>query len=251
MQKIQNLLNLELPLEENASGYSIKTPTLMKHDKHILKIEEFLATSQQTSHTNRNQALTAALYLLTAMLNGINIKAFHLLIDTDLTLGAGCGSSASYSVCLAAIYLLYMEAKKQSGDDKKKTEFNLEEIGFISNWAYCAEKIMHGTPSGIDNTICAYGLLLAFKKEMDNKIIDIPTKINILLIDTKVSRNTRALVSKVRELHNKYPDIINPILQAMDVIAETALNHIKSLEDDSDEIYEKLGVIFFFFQTIN
>lgn len=245
VKKIQKyLLDIGLPLEDNVREFNVKTPNIIKHDQLILRIEEFLATSQENTQFRRNQALMSVLYLLTAMLNGITIKPFNLLISTDLTLGAGCGSSASFSVCLAAIFLKYMQMNKESSDNNGKGIFTFKEVGLISDWAFSAEKIMHGTPSGVDNTICAYGSLLAFKKGSKNKILDIPTNINILLINTKIQRNTLALVSNVRSLYDAHTDIVNSIFDAMDKISMNAVNYFNMLTDGcSRSIYDKLGVI--------
>lgn len=238
----KHLLDIELPVEEDIGESSVRTPKMIKHDQLVSTIEKFLLPSNDLSPRNR-QALTAALYLLTAMLNGVTIKPFNLIISTDLTVGAGCGSSASYSVCLAAIFLTYTQMKSDSTENNVKEIFTFEEVGLISDWSFSAEKIIHGTPSGIDNTVCAYGSLLAFKKDAEKNILDIPNSINVLMINTKVQRSTKALVSNVRFLYERHPDIINSILDAMDKIAVSAVSCFKMLSGQcTNSVYDKLGV---------
>ena len=67
-----------------------------------------------------------------------------MAINSELTVGAGTGSSASFAVCLSAAFIQYSKVKK--GIEKK--EFSLEDKTLISEWAYNCEKIMHGAPSG-------------------------------------------------------------------------------------------------------
>lgn len=45
------------------------------------------------------------------------------------------------------------------GIDKKSAEL-------INAWAFVGEKIMHGTPSGVDNTVSTLGGAIAFSKSM-------------------------------------------------------------------------------------
>ncbi len=82
-------------------------------------------------------------------------------VTSNLPVGAGLGSSASYSVCLATGLLLALghipipnsiEGNTDSSFSGSSTSMNL-----INRWAFQAEKVIHGNPSGIDNAIATYG----------------------------------------------------------------------------------------------
>ena len=82
-------------------------------------------------------------------------------VTSNLPVGAGLGSSASYSVCLATGLLLvlghitipnYNEKIRDSNVSGSSSPMNL-----INRWAFQAERIIHGTPSGIDNAVATYG----------------------------------------------------------------------------------------------
>jgi len=83
-------------------------------------------------------SLTACLFLLFGIIYD-NIHPFTLVSESELEIGAGTGSSASYSVCLAAIFL-----KIASGS----AELDEERLHLISSWAQLSERVMHGNPSG-------------------------------------------------------------------------------------------------------
>ena len=85
---------------------------------------------------------------LITLLNQYNIKlqGIEVEIASDLFMGGGLGSSASTAVSLIAALGSFYNLGLNKGQ--------------ISEIAYKMEKIIHGTPSGIDNTICTYGNIL-------------------------------------------------------------------------------------------
>lgn len=76
----------------------------------------------------------------------------------------GLGSSAAYNVSLAAALLkLFGHISTTESNSCRQQEVespSLEDARIINAWAFNAEKIMHGTPSGIDNSICTFGTWL-------------------------------------------------------------------------------------------
>ena len=55
--------------------------------------------------------------------------------------------------------------------------------------------------------------------------------LSILLTNTKVPRSTRLLVAAVQALHDKYPEIVNPLMSCIDEIAQHFLDMIESLNN--------------------
>jgi mevalonate kinase len=94
---------------------------------------------------NQMHATLAFLYLRARLAprgSGMNV-----VIRSALPVGAGLGSSASYAVVLSSGLLrIYKGAGRP-----------VEEV---NGWAFMAEKVIHGNPSGLDNTLCTYGGLL-------------------------------------------------------------------------------------------
>lgn len=113
----------------------------------------------------------------------------------------------------------------------------------ISKWAFCSEKIMHGTPSGLDNTICTYGNIVKFYKGVTPTTIKLKTHLNILLVDTKVTRSTMILVNKVRKLKNDHPKMIGAVLDAMGYLVEDTVCVLENFGGQDDiESFDKLKV---------
>jgi mevalonate kinase len=83
-------------------------------------------------------------------------KGFKLTLRSFLPIGGGLGSSASYSTALASTLLIYYNHL----NDLESQE-SLEKV---NQWALISEKIIHGNPSGIDNTITVYGGALLYAK---------------------------------------------------------------------------------------
>ncbi len=128
----------------------------------------------------------------------LNIKdGFSITIDSQIPPGVGLGSSASRAVAITkAIAQLF----------KKKV--SLKRINEI---AYEQEKIIHGTPSGGDNSACCFGGLIWFQKsQSQNKIIslkkEIPHRLEnfVLVYCEQPKKTTGELVQQVRNLEEKY-----------------------------------------------
>ena len=74
-------------------------------------------------------------------------------LASHLPTGAGLGSSAAFSTCLAMSLLVL----KGLIPRKEHSSLSAAQLKLINNWAFMAEKIIHGRPSGIDNSISTYG----------------------------------------------------------------------------------------------
>ncbi len=147
-----------------------------------------------------------------------NLKHAFIEIYSEIPVAAGLGSSASLAVAFTAAYSRYMGLN-----------LSHEEISRI---AFEAEKIVHGKPSGIDNTIATYGGAILYRGGVFSQIRVGDIKDYFIIADTGVPRSTREAVLKVLDLYERYPKILEHVYTAAERIVEEA----KTALEEADTI---------------
>lgn len=126
-----------------------------------------------------------------------------------LPIGAGLGSSAALGVACAAALT--------------KAAFGVLELTHVNDWAFCAEVVQHGTPSGLDNAISCFGGGAIAKRDKSSGLvlepIAIPDGLQLLITNTRVPRMTRDLVASVSSLLAAVPEPVKQLFAAVDAIA--------------------------------
>jgi mevalonate kinase len=152
---------------------------------------------------------------------------------STLPVGAGLGSSAALAVA-AASSLLW--ARDRVDPDTAAPDHK-QVLARINQWAFAAETLFHGTPSGLDNSVATHGGVMVFQKEPAMMMpLAGASSIRVVIVNTNVPKNTKQLVSKVRSRREKDPAIIQPIIMAMDALARRAASVLSS--DDSTALGE-------------
>lgn len=95
---------------------------------------------------------------------GLEISRFKpgkAVVTSQLPMGSGLGSSASFCVALSsALIALSEEHFLKSKEKKNGSSFEKTDLELVSMWAFEGERIIHGKPSGIDNTVSTFGTAL-------------------------------------------------------------------------------------------
>lgn len=112
----------------------------------------------------------------------------------------------------------------------------------ISDWAFCSEKIMHGNPSGLDNTICTFGNVVKFYRGKEPEPINLACSLPILLVDSNVSRSTATLVQKVVALKERHPKVVQSLFEAMGEVVEDASEILKTIKEGDEAKFQQLEV---------
>lgn len=101
-------------------------------------------------------------------------------------------------------------------------------------------------PRVLDNTVCTYGGMLRYVKGQGFQSLKIQKPLNILLVDSRVSRSTADIVAKVRHLGDAFPQLIEAIWQACEELVAAAVPLYESFgnaQDDSSK-FEQLERLF-------
>jgi len=162
--------------------------------------------------------------------------AFQLRISSTIPLASGMGSGAAVSVALIKAVAGFLGHP-----------FDKEEISAL---AFEIEKIHHGTPSGIDNTVIAFEKPVFFIKGELVELLAVPEPFTIVIADTGVSSPTAAAVGDVRRAYQQAPMRYGQLFeqvgqiarQARDLIETGAVIQLGALMDENHALLQEIDV---------
>jgi mevalonate kinase len=157
-------------------------------------------------------------------------------IDSTIPVAAGLGSSAAVVTAVTAAAGALLDLKMSKED--------------VFRIAFEAERVVHGTASGVDPAISTFGGTLLFQIDTGFKPLEAEANMPLVIGDTGVERSTRVQVEKVRNMMNSYPRVADPIkkaarevvLRAMDAFKENDLETLGELMDINHALLYGLGV---------
>lgn len=193
----------DLPWNKVARCQIAMPPTTL--DSELL---DAIASIVHTGDSIRDHASQAFLYLYMCLAKEKN--GLVVILRSALPVGAGLGSSAAVSVCIASALLLFNNHNMLPGHKGS--------VDVINKWAFLGERVIHGNPSGIDNTVSTFGGAVVFRKGSMEALHSFKS-LRFLLIDTRIKRNTKLLVANVGKKLEEYPAVVGPILDSIDGIS--------------------------------
>ena len=152
--------------------------------------------------------LAATVINTLAALKDNSLSGVSISIRSTIPIAAGLGSGTAVSV--AIIRALAMQLKKELTDEQ------------VSKLAFETEKLYHGTPSGIDNTVVTYAKPVYFVKDQPIQVLNVKHPFMVVIADTGVRAATRDAVRHVRIQQHKYPERYEALFAAIGSIAMTA-----------------------------
>lgn len=181
---------------------SRKTLQIVAEDESILYTPETHAESPliQMAHS--------VLYEI-----GSDIPRLTVTIKSQIPIASGLGSGAAISTAIGRALLQW------HGTQEDKSTLN--------RLVYDVEKIYHGTPSGIDNSVIVYEQPVYFVRDQAIEYLKIGQRFSLLIANSGKSALTRESVGDVRKLYNNDPDSIVPIIESIGSIVRRARQTIE------------------------
>ncbi len=223
-------------LDSPRAGIWINAPDIGFHEKlSRIAPENPLATVVEAVFAELGISLPPSV-LRTSPPEGGEKDGIEIKVTSTIPIASGLGSGAAVSVAIIRALSSYLGNPL---DDEK-----------VNKIAYEAEKIHHGTPSGIDNTVVTYGKPIFFIKDQPIELLNVAKAFTIIIADTGISAPTKQSVADVRKLWEKNPQKINALFAAAGSIARTARQSIEgghperlgALMNENQRILREIGV---------
>lgn len=174
-----------------------------------------------------DQPLAVAARLTLASM-GLAEPDWRVVVRSTIPVASGLGSGAAVS---AAVIRGLLDA---AGSVLPPVSCSPDPAA-ISALIYEVEKLHHGTPSGIDNTVIAYGQPVYFVPGQAPQPFRIGRPFTLAIADTGIQSPTRIAVGDVRESWQREPERFEALFDRMAAVVEAARVAISAGES------EKLG----------
>ena len=196
-------LNIRVKVEEADDGVLLMIPSW--------GVEYYLDKKPEERQSFEKPA---ALILEKMNLNNVGMK---IEVFSDIPRGMGLGGSAVLAVSI--IKALNHHYKMGLSEQE------------INQMAYESEKIAHGNPSGIDNTIATYGYPLIYRKgeKTLKERLQIKEPLNLVLAFSKSEGLTAKTVAHVRKQWKSNQEMYDGVFDDIDAIV---LNGIQAIQDN-------------------
>jgi len=210
-------------LDSDSAGIWIHAPIIDLHAE---------LNSLQPDHAI-GSVILKVLSLLDASSSSPNIQ---INISSTIPVASGLGSGAAVSVALIRALSSFFSISL--------TDTQINEMVFES------EKLHHGTPSGIDNTVITFNKPVYFIKGQPIETFTVGKPFTIVIADTGIPAPTKESVGDVRRLwlkdNNKFENIFNEIAQ-ISLIARRSIESGKpellgDLMDHNHSLLQQLTV---------
>ena len=173
-------------------------------------------------------------YLANKMIQNQN-TGIEIIVESDIPLGVGLGSSSACCVAgAAAISRLFNKTSKEE----------------ILKLAIEAEKTIFENTSGADCTVCTYGGIMEYDKENGFNKIESEPNFHLVIANSNIEHSTESVVARVRKFkekdETKFATLCNNESKLVkDVLGLLKENNIKEIGDkaiQNQEYLETIGI---------
>jgi mevalonate kinase len=191
--------------------------------------------------TEPDNPLTATIHQFQKAAGWTSLPNLVLTVTSTIPIAGGLGSGAAISAAVLRALARHLHRPDLATNEQ------------VSALAYEVEKIHHGTPSGIDNTVVTYEQPVYFLRREPHNLIEtfVPARpVRLLVADTGVRSITRRVVKYVREQwlanQDQYEELFAACGQitgrAREAISGGDLPELGRLMIENQQILREMGV---------
>lgn len=161
-----------------------------------------------------------------------------LTVQSTIPIASGLGSGAAVATAAVRALAAFLGVSLPPGE--------------VSHLVYQVEKIHHGTPSGIDNTVIAYEQPVYFAplETSEPTLLSVRSPFTLLVADSGLPSSTRRLVERVRSACDQDPARYESLFRRIGELTQEARGHIEAgnvaslgpLMDQNHALLVALGV---------
>jgi mevalonate kinase len=163
--------------------------------------------------------LVTAVSLVKKAANLTSLPNLTLTVRSQIPIASGLGSGAAIAAAVIRALARHLHLPHLQSDAQ------------VCALTYEVEKIHHGTPSGIDNSVVAYERPIYFMRQSPNNKIEpfgVTAPLRFLVADTGVRSSTKLVVGDVRRQWQADPATFNHIFAQCGRLAQAARRAIEA-----------------------
>jgi len=180
--------------------------------------------------------LAMCIRLVLTHLNLRDAPACKVRITSTIPLAAGLGSGAAVSVALIRVFSAYLGKPFPPK--------------LVSELAYQVEKLYHGTPSGIDNSVVTYARPVYFVRGQPIEMLQSPAPFTLVIGDTGIASPTAEAVADVRLAWQSDPEHYETLFNEIGALVREArfalekgqIERCGALMDLNHTLLRKMGI---------
>jgi mevalonate kinase len=144
---------------------------------------------------------------------GLPSADLQITVNSDIPLASGLGSGAAIATVIMRSLSLALNTPLADKD--------------LNNLVYEVEKLHHGNPSGIDNTVIVYERPVFFVRGQPIEFLTVNGLFRFLIADTGISAPTRLAIADVKRLYEDQPSYFQAIFHNIGVLVDQARDAIQ------------------------
>jgi mevalonate kinase len=219
---ISSLIAKAITLDHDEAGLLIKAPDVNR--------EVWLAEADPAD------PLAKAVRATLAALDRTRPPRVAISVESELPIAAGLGSGAAVSIAIIRSLSKHLGSPLKPADQ--------------AALAFEVEKLHHGTPSGIDNTVIAHGAPVYFIKGAPLETFEIGQSTHLLIADCGIESPTAESVAGVRQrwqadkqtYEGLFDEIGQRVNRARQALAVGNLELLGRLMDENQDLLAAIGV---------